>query len=72
MLVQLCSFLGATAYKYDMKTKNLPIYRVKKGDTLKSIAIKYGVNPTQILVENAITPSQIREGFIISITKKED
>ena len=48
-----------------MKKENLPIYRVQKGDTLNSIALKYNINPTQILVENAITPSQIREGMII-------
>lgn len=53
-----------------MKAENLSIYKIKKGDTLKSIALKYDINPTQILVENAITPNQIREGFIISITKK--
>ena len=54
-----------------MKTQNLTIYKIKKGDTLNSIANRYGVNPTQILVENAIIPRQIREGFVISIKTKD-
>lgn len=52
-----------------MKLENLEIYKIKKGDTLNSIASRYNVNPTQILIENAITPKQIREGYIIEIKK---
>ncbi len=48
----------------------LPYYIVRKGDTLASIAEKYEISPTQILVENYITPSAIKEGTILSITKK--
>ena len=50
-----------------MKQKNLSLYRIKKGDTLNSIAKRYNINPTQILVENAIIPRQIREGFVLYI-----
>lgn len=50
-----------------MKKENLEIYTIKKGDTLNGIASKYNVNPTWILVENAIIPKQIREGMIIKV-----
>ena len=53
-----------------MQKSYLPFYIVKKGDTLSSIAAKFEVSPTQILVENYITPSSIKEGTILSITKK--
>ncbi len=53
-----------------MKTQNLQIYRIQKGDTLNSIANKYSVSPTEILVQNAVTPKQIKEGFYLQIIKK--
>ena len=53
-----------------MKKVFAPYYIVKKGDTLASIAAKFEVSPTQILVENYLTPSSIKEGTILSITKK--
>lgn len=53
-----------------MKEGNLSIYKIKKGDTLNSIASRYNTNPTQILVENAIVPRQIREGFVLVIKQK--
>ncbi len=52
-----------------MQKNYLPFYIVKKGDTLSAIAKKFDINPTQILVENYITPSGIKEGVILSITK---
>lgn len=52
-----------------MQKNYVPFYVVKKGDSLNSIAQKFDVNPTQILVENYITPSAIKEGVILSITK---
>ncbi len=52
-----------------MQKNFVPLYVVKKGDTLNSIAKKFNVNPTQILVENYITPAGIKEGVILSITK---
>ncbi len=48
-----------------MKFENLKIYRIKKDDTLNSIAHRYKLSPTEILVKNTIIPSQIREGFYI-------
>lgn len=53
-----------------MKKIFAPYYIVKKGDTLASIAQKFDISPTQILVENYLTPSSIKEGTILSITKK--
>ena len=53
-----------------MKKIFAPYYIVKKGDTLASISQKFDISPTQILVENYLTPSSIKEGTIISITKK--
>lgn len=53
-----------------MKKVFAPYYIVKRGDTLASIAAKFEVSPTQILVENYLTPSSIKEGTILSITKK--
>lgn len=50
-----------------MKKEYLKIYRIKKGDTLNSIALKYNVSPTWILVENTIVPRQIKEGMIIKV-----
>ncbi len=47
-------------------------YIVKRDDTLSSIAEKFEINETQILVENFITPSQIKEGVILSITKHKN
>ena len=53
-----------------MKKQFSPYYIVKEGDTLASISEKFEVPPTQILVENFITPAGIKEGVILSITKK--
>ncbi len=53
-----------------MKKIYMPYYIVKKGETLDSISQKFDINPTQILVENYLTPAQIKAGTILSITKK--
>lgn len=53
-----------------MKQENLSLYRVKKSDTLNSIAERYKVSTTEILLQNAIVPKNIREGFVLEIRKK--
>ena len=53
-----------------MKYENLTLYRVKKGDTLNSIAERYKISPTEILIQNAIVPKNIREGFVLEIKKR--
>ena len=52
------------------KIKN-EIYVVRSGDTLNSIANDYKINPTIILIQNAITPKLIKEGMILYIPKKQ-
>ena len=53
-----------------MRKENLAIYIVQKGDTLNSIASRYNVSPTEILIQNAIVPRQIREGMVIEVKGK--
>ncbi len=53
-----------------MKRENLSFYRVKKGDTLNSIAERYKISPTEILIQNMIVPKNIREGFVLEIRSK--
>jgi len=48
------------------KTKN-PIYVVKKGDTLNSIALEYNINPTILLLQNNCTPNMLKEGVVLYI-----
>jgi len=52
-----------------MKKENLPIYIVKKGDTLNSIAQRYNILPTEILLQNRILPKQVKEGFVLHINQ---
>lgn len=53
-----------------MQKEYVPFYVIKSGDTLSSLAEKFGVSQTRILVENYLTPAAIKEGVIISITKQ--
>ena len=50
-----------------MQIVNSPIYVIKDGDSLSSIAEKFNVNPTSILLVNNITPKNIRKGFVLYI-----
>lgn len=52
-----------------MKKFESPIYVVKAGDTINTIAQKNGVNPTQILLTNNIMPNMIKEGVALYIKK---
>lgn len=42
-----------------------PFYQVKEGENLKTISQKTGIDSTKILLENSMTPKQIKEGVFI-------
>jgi len=46
-----------------------PYYRVKCGENLKTISEKTGISPTKILLDNNLSPKQIREGVFIILKK---
>ena len=50
-----------------MTMKKIPFeyYQVKKGENLKVIAQKYNIDSTKILLDNNLSPKQIKEGVFI-------
>ncbi len=46
-----------------------PYHQVKKGENLRTLSKKYGVDSTKILLDNSISPKQIQEGMFIIIKK---
>lgn len=40
-------------------------YKVKKGDSLSSIAKAYNMHPTELLIKNNISPKEIYEGNVL-------
>ncbi len=54
-----------------MQRQKVSIYKIKNVDTLSTIAQKFNVNPTEILITNQISPKQIFEGNIIYFSKKD-
>lgn len=50
-----------------MKISSTELYVVKENETLSSIAEKFKLNPTSILLVNNITPKNIRKGFVLYI-----
>ena len=46
-----------------------PYYQLKQGENLKSVAQKFDVEPTKILLDNNMSPKQIKEGVFILIKK---
>jgi hypothetical protein len=52
-----------------IKKKIFPFYQVREGENLKTIAEKFDINPTKILIDNNITPKQIKNGIFIKIEK---
>ena len=50
-----------------MKITQNELYIVQENDTLSSIAKKYNVNPTSILIINNIPPKNIQKGFVLYI-----
>lgn len=52
-----------------LKKISFPYYRVKEGENLKIVAEKFGVDSTKILLDNSLSPKQVREGILIKISK---
>lgn len=52
-----------------MKKIPFPFYQVKKGENLKTISQKYNIDSTKILLDNNISPKQIKEGVFIILNK---
>ena len=44
-----------------------PYYFVKDGENLKIVAEKFGVDSTKILIDNKISPKEIKPGTILKI-----
>lgn len=52
-----------------MKKISFPYYQVKKGENLKTISQKYNIDSTKILLDNNLSPKQIKEGIFIMLNK---
>lgn len=46
-----------------------PYYQVKSGENLRTISQKFGIDSTKILLDNCLTPKQIKEGMFIVLKK---
>lgn len=46
-----------------------PYYQVKKGENLKIISQKYNIDSTKILLDNNMSPKQIKEGVFILLKR---
>lgn len=52
-----------------VKKVSFPYYKVKKGENLKIISKKFNIDSTKILLDNNLSPKQIKEGILIKIQK---
>lgn len=52
-----------------LKKIPFPFYQVKQGENLKIISQKYGIDSTKILLDNNLSPKQIKEGMFIILKK---
>ena len=50
-----------------IKKISFPYYKLKKGENLKTVSQKFGVDSTKILLDNHLSPKQIKEGVFIKI-----
>ena len=50
-----------------LKKIPFPYYQVQKGENLRVLSQKFGVDSTKILLDNAISPKQIKEGVFLLI-----
>ncbi len=46
-----------------------PYYKVKKGENLRIISEKFQIEGTKILLDNNLSPKQIKEGVFLKIQK---
>ncbi len=46
-----------------------PYYQVKKGENLKTISQKFDIDSTKILLDNNMSPKQIKEGVFVILSK---
>lgn len=53
------------------KKISFPYYRVKKGENLKSLSKKFGVDGLKILLDNNLSPKQVKEGVFLVINKEK-
>ncbi len=52
-----------------MKKEYNQFYIIKKGDTIDKIAEKYHVSPISILIDNSVSPKNLKEGHILFIRR---
>jgi LysM repeat protein len=52
-----------------LKKIEFPYYQVKSGENLKTISEKFGIESTKILLDNKLSPKQIKEGIFIILKK---
>ncbi len=45
------------------------VYIVQEGDTIDSIAKRFGINPIWLLLKNNISPLQVQKGVVLSVDK---
>ena len=46
-----------------------PFYQVKSGENLKTISQKFNIESTKILLDNKISPKQIKKGTFLVLKK---
>lgn len=46
-----------------------PFHQVKAGENLRTLSQKYGIDSTKILLDNNLSPKQIKEGAFIILKK---
>lgn len=52
-----------------IKKTPFPFHQVKKGENLRTISQQYGIESTKILLDNNLSPKQIKEGIFIVLKK---
>lgn len=55
--------------KMSIKKIPFPYYQVKKGENLRTLSQKFEIDSTKILLDNCISPKQIKEGVFLVIKK---
>ncbi len=55
--------------KMSLRKIQFPYYQVKKGENLRSLSQKFDIDSTKILLDNNISPKQIKEGKFLILKK---